>query len=69
MAASWSVGELEAEDVEVLGDPRRRDRLRDHLAALLEVPAQHHLRRRLAVRGGDLADHRVLEGAAVAPSR
>ena len=42
-----------------------RDRLRDRLASLLEVPAQHHLRRRLAVRRRDRADGRVLEGAPV----
>ena len=66
MAAISSARELEVEDVEVLGDAVRLGRLRDDRAALLQVPAQHHLRRRLAVRLGDLADDRVLEGAAVA---
>ena len=32
---------------------------------MLEAPAQHHLGGALAVRLGDLADHRVLEGAGV----
>jgi hypothetical protein len=40
-------------------------RLRDRLTVLLQVPAQHHLRGRLAVCGGDLADHRVLQSRAV----
>src|SRR3954469_24251267 len=53
-------GQREAEDIEVLRDPRGSDGLRDDLASLLEVPAQHHLGRRSAVRGGDLADGRVL---------
>ena len=43
----------------------RLGRLRDHRAALLEVPAQHHLRRRLAVRLGDPGDGRVFERAGV----
>ena len=55
-------GELEVEDVEVLRDPVRLGRLRDHRAALLQVPAQHHLGRGLAVRLGDAADDRVLAG-------
>ena len=58
-------GELEVEDVEVLGDAVRLGRLRDDRAALLQVPAQHDLGRGLAVRLGDLADDRVLEGAGV----
>ena len=59
-------GEVEVEDVEVLGDAVRLGRLRDDRAALLQVPAQHHLGRGLVVRLGDLADDRVLQGAAVA---
>ena len=39
--------ELEVEDLEVLADPLRRDRLREHDVAALDVPAQDHL-------GGDL---------------
>ena len=57
--------QLEVEHVEVLRDAVRLGRLRDDGAALLQVPAQHHLRRGLAVGLGDLADHRVLERAAV----
>jgi hypothetical protein len=49
------------ERVEVLGDPLRVGRLGDGRASLLHVPAQHHLRRALAVRLGDLTDRRVLE--------
>src|SRR6478609_6977635 len=36
--------ELEVEDVEVLGDARGLDRLRNRGATLLQVPAEHHLR-------------------------
>src|ERR1700743_1859937 len=35
-------GELEVEDVEVLADAGRGDRLRDHHVAELQVPAQGH---------------------------
>ena len=52
------VGEGEPEDVQVLGDPLRRDRLRDDHDVVLQVPAQHHLGRRRAVGGGDLGQHR-----------
>ena len=40
-------------DVEVGPDALGRHRLRDHHDLVLEVPAQHHLRRRHAVRLGD----------------
>src|SRR4051812_661246 len=53
-------GEGEVEDVEVLGDAVRLGRLRDDRAALLQVPAQHHLRRRLPARLGDAGDDWVL---------
>ena len=66
MAESSSAVELEVEDVDVLRDPRRRDRLRDHLPSLLEVPAQHHLRRRPVVRLRDPDDRGVLEGGSQA---
>jgi carbonic anhydrase/acetyltransferase-like protein (isoleucine patch superfamily) len=56
-------GELEVEHVEVLGDPFGPYRLRDRGAAFLQVPADHHLRRGLAVGGGDRSDGRVVEGA------
>src|SRR5947199_286764 len=36
---------LEVEDVEILFDPRRGDRFRNHRVAQLDVPAQHDLRR------------------------
>jgi hypothetical protein len=54
------------EDVEVLGDAVGLGRLGDDGAALLQVPAQHHLRRGLAVRLRDATDDRVLQRAAVA---
>ena len=54
-------GELEVEDVDVLRDPVRLGRLRDDRAALLQVPAQHHLGGGLAVCLGDLLDDRVVE--------
>src|SRR4051794_26447278 len=57
--------QLEVEDVDVLGDPPGLGRLRNDGATLLQMPAQHHLRRALAVRLGDLADNRVLQRAAV----
>ena len=47
--------ELEAEDVEVLRDPARGDRLGDHDVAELEVPAQDRLGRRDPVLVGDAA--------------
>src|SRR5215217_7957715 len=40
-------GELEVENVEVLGDAGELGRLRDRGSALLQVPAQHHLSGRL----------------------
>src|SRR4051794_13657948 len=43
------VGQVEVEDVEVLRDAVRLGRLRDDRAALLQVPAQHHLGRGLPV--------------------
>jgi hypothetical protein len=59
-------GELEVEDVEVLGDAGGLGRLRDRGAALLQVPAQHHLRGRLAVLARDLEQRRVVERALLA---
>jgi hypothetical protein len=60
-------GEVEVEYVDVFGDPLRFGRLGDHRAALLQVPAQHHLGRGFAVGLGDAADHWVLQGAGVLP--
>src|SRR4051812_39654676 len=54
-------GELEVEDGKVLGDAGRLDRLRDRGAALLQMPAEHHLGDRLAVPAGDLQQRRVVE--------
>src|SRR3954453_3806691 len=51
--------ELEVENVEVLGDALGAHRLRDCRAALLDVPAQHHLRGCLSVRLADAEDGRV----------
>ena len=61
IACHLLVAQLEVEHVEVLVDARRRDRLRDHHVAELQVPADDRLGGRLAVRLGDLDDHRVFE--------
>jgi len=52
-------GELEVEDVDVLPDPGRGDRLGEHDVAALDVPAQYHLGRGLAGALGDRHDLRV----------
>src|SRR4051812_42178675 len=54
-------GQLEIEDVDVLLDPRGCHRFRDDDNSQLDVPAKHDLRRCLAVRAGQPADHRVGE--------
>src|SRR3954452_25168752 len=59
------VGELEAEDVEVLRDALRRHRLGDHDAAELDVPADDDLAGGAVVRLGDAGDHRVVEDRAL----
>ena len=63
--------QLEIEDVDVLSDAPRVDRLRDRRAALLEVLAQHDLRGALAHLCREaLEDGVVHDGAApIAPSR
>ena len=58
-------GELEVEDVDVLGDAVGLGGLRDDRAPVLDPPAQHDLGGGLAVRLSDAADHGVLEGAGV----
>jgi hypothetical protein len=60
-------GEFEVEHVDVLSDPLRFGRLRDDLAALLQMPAQHDLGGSLVVGLGDVADDRILKGAVVLP--
>jgi len=55
------VGELEVEDVEVLGHAVRADRLRDDDDSALDQPAEHDLGDGLAVRLGDRGQHRVRE--------
>ena len=57
------VAEGEAEDLDVLGDPRRGDRPRQHDVAELDVPAQDELRGGDLVLGGELDDDRVVEQA------
>ena len=52
-------GQPEVEDVDVLPDPGRGDRLGEHDVAALDVPAQHHLGRGLAGALGDRHDLRV----------
>src|SRR5207253_2855283 len=58
-------GELEAEDLEVLVDPRRRRGFRDDDVALLDVPAEDDLSRRLAVPGCHLRDDGMVEHLAL----
>jgi hypothetical protein len=60
-----SADRLEVEDVDVLVQPLDRDRLREHHDPELDVPAQHHLRGRLAVGLGDRDDRRVVEDQAL----
>src|SRR5215218_3939969 len=57
-------GQREVEDVEVLGDAVRLDRLGDRAEAVLDVPAQDDLRRGLAVLGRQIGDDRVGQRAA-----
>ncbi len=60
--ASISRGrQLEVEDVEVLLDALRRDRLGDHDVAELQMPADHDLAARAPVRLGIGEDRRILE--------
>src|SRR5690242_13917554 len=56
-------GQLEAEDVDVLPDPVRGDRLGKHDVAPLDVPAQYDLGRGLAGPFGDGPDGWVIEDA------
>src|SRR4051794_7067777 len=55
--------QFETEDVEVLGNARRRGGLGDSLPALLDLPAQHDLSGSLAVGGGDGPDRAVAQRA------
>src|SRR5215218_6966547 len=52
-------GQREVEDIEVLGDAVRLDRLRDRAEAAFDVPAQDDLRRGLAVLGREIGDDRI----------
>src|SRR6202012_3818628 len=63
------VGQIEVEDVEVLGHPLRPGGLRDRDDAALHVPAQDDLRDALAVLAGDRRDRRVAERCAVVAER
>jgi hypothetical protein len=63
IAAPCSLASSQVEDVEVLGDAGGLGRLRDRGAALLQVPAQHHLSGRLAVLARDLTQRGVVEHA------
>src|SRR5215469_13216443 len=56
-------GQLEVEDVDVLPDPVRGDRLGEHDVAPLDVPAQDDLSRGLAGPPGDGLDDRVAKDA------
>jgi hypothetical protein len=60
------VGELEVEDVQVLGHPLGPHRLRDHDDLALGEPAQHDLADGLAVRGADLGERGVGEQVVLA---
>jgi MmyB-like transcription regulator ligand binding domain len=52
----------------VSSDPFGPDRLGDRGASFLQVPAEHHLSRGLAVARGDRGDDRVVEGAGPDPA-
>jgi hypothetical protein len=62
-------GKLEVEHVKVLGDPGRLHRLRDGGAARLQLPAQHHLRGRLAVPAADRRAARAKARGRIAGAR
>src|SRR5207248_11422852 len=62
-------GQLEVEDVDVLPDPVRGDRLGEHDVAPLDVPAQYDLSRSLASPLGDGPDYRVAEDAPLSKRR
>ena len=62
-------GQLEVEDVDVLPDPGRGDRLGEHDVAALDVPAQYHLGWGLAGPLGDRRDLRVAEELTAAGDR
>src|ERR1700722_5472171 len=62
-------GQLEVEDVDVLPDPGRGDRLGEDDVAALDVPAQHDLGRCLACRLGDRDDDRIAEQVTAARQR
>ncbi len=53
--------QLEVEDIDVLGHTLGAGRLRKDDHPLLHLPAQHHLRRRLPVRGRGSEHRRVIE--------
>jgi hypothetical protein len=55
------VVECEVEDPKVLLDAFRHHGPRDHDVTELQVPSQDDLRGRLAVGGGELRNHRVVE--------
>src|SRR5687768_16692006 len=58
--------ELEVEDLEVFADTRGRDGFGDDDETLLQMPADDHLRRRLAVLLCDLRNGRIVERGAAA---
>lgn len=57
---------LEVEHRKVFRDASRIDRLRDHVAALLQVPAQHDLRRATVVTIGNSQDRSIRQSASFA---
>src|SRR5436309_484376 len=59
--------QFEVEYIDVLSDASRLCGLRNHRPSLLQTPAQHHLRRALAVGPSDRPDDWVVEGAAMTP--
>src|SRR3954470_19049368 len=65
-ASHLVVGELEVEDVDVLGHPVGTDRLGDDDDVALGEPAQDDLGDRLPVRGADLAQRRIGEEVVLA---
>ena len=63
IAAISSGREREVENVEVLGDALGAHRLGDGAEAVLQMPAEHDLRRSLAVLPGQAGDDRCESGS------
>jgi hypothetical protein len=62
-------GQLEVEDLDVLLDALRGDRLGEDDIAALDMPAQHDLGRGLADPASNRLDRRIVEDAALSERR